>query len=110
MKKRVIAIGLACLTAGIGLAGCAGSNPQPETTTTETTTVEEMTTTTAETTTTTQETTTTTQETTTTTEAPTTTAKAHPEDDQIMENLRAFYKSHEIVDGVPLNLSEKDQK
>ena len=57
--KKIGIIGLACLTAGIGLAGCAGSNPQPETTTTETTTVEETTTTTAETTTTTQETTTT---------------------------------------------------
>ena len=67
--------------------------------TTETT----ETTTTAETTTTTQETTTTTQETTTTTEAPTTTAKAHPENDRIMENLRNFYKSHTIVDGVPVD-------
>ena len=66
MKKRVIAIGLACLTAGIGLAGCAGSNEQP----TEATTTAE-TTTAAETTTTTAETTTTTQETTTATEAPT---------------------------------------
>jgi len=77
MKKAII-IGVACLTAGIGLAGCAGSNEQPTeaTTTAETTTVEETTTTTAaETTTTTQETTTTTQETTTTTEAPTTVAE-----------------------------------
>ena len=99
--KKIGIIGLACLTAGIGLAGCAGSNEQPTeaTTTAETTTV-------AETTTTTQETTTTTQETTTTTEAPTTTVKAHPEDDQIMENLRAFYKSHEIVDGVPLKTDD----
>ena len=60
MKKKIV-IGLACLTAGIGLAGCAGSNEQPTeaTTTAETTTVAETTTTTAETTTTTQETTTT---------------------------------------------------
>ena len=58
--KKIGIIGLACLTAGIGLAGCAGSNSQPETTTTaETTTAAETTTTTAETTTTTQETTTT---------------------------------------------------
>ena len=59
MKKKII-IGLACLTAGIGLAGCAGSNEQPTeaTTTAETTTAAETTTTTAETTTTTQETTT----------------------------------------------------
>ena len=107
--KKIGIIGLACLTAGIGLAGCAGSNEQPTeaTTTAETTTAAETTTTTAETTTTTQETTTTAEETTTTTEAPTTTAKAHPEDDQIMENLRAFYKSHEIVDGVP---TENDVK
>ena len=76
MKKSII-IGVACLTAGIGLAGCAGSNEQPTeaTTTAETTTVAETTTTVAETTTTTQETTTTTQETTTTTEAPTTVAE-----------------------------------
>ena len=36
MKKKIV-IGLACLTAGIGLAGCAGSNQQ---TTESTTTVE----------------------------------------------------------------------
>ena len=99
MKKKII-IGLACLTAGIGLAGCEASNSTTETT--DTTTTAEATTT-SETTTAEPTTTTTTEApTTTTTEAPTTTAKAHPEDDQIMEKLRNFYKSHEIVDGVPV--------
>ena len=109
MKKQIF-IGLACLTAGIGLAGCGASNNQPVETTTSETTAAETTTTTAETTTTTVETTTaettttaTEAPTTTATEAPTTTAKAHPEDDQIMENLRNFYKSHEKIDGVPLS-------
>ena len=108
MKKQIF-IGLACLTAGIGLAGCGASNNQPVETTTSETTTAETTTTTAETTTTTAETTTaettTTTEapTTTATEAPTTTAKAHPEDDQIMENLRNFYKSHDKEDGLPVN-------
>ena len=105
MKKKVIVIGLACLTAGIGLAGCAGRGNQPETTTTaETTTMAETTTTTAaETTTTTKETTTTTTEapTTTTTETLSTTAKAHPEDDRIMEYLRSYYRSHDTSSGVP---------
>ena len=108
MRKKII-IGLACLTAGIGLAGCGGSSntgvttetttTAEATTTSETTTTEPTTTTTTEAPTTT--TTTTEAPTTTTTEVPTTVAKAHPEDDQIMEQLRAFYKSHEIVDGVP---------
>ena len=72
MKKQIF-IGLACLTAGIGLAGCGASNNQPVETTTSETTAAETTTTTAETTTTTAETTT--AETTTTTEAPTTTSE-----------------------------------
>lgn len=62
MKKAII-IGVACLIAGTGLAGCGASS-----TTTETTTTAETTATTTETTTTTTEATTTT-----TTEAPTTT-------------------------------------
>ena len=104
MKKAII-IGIACLTAGTGFAGCgASSGTTTETTTGEaTTTTMTTTTTTAETTTATTEASTITTEspTTTTTEAPTTTAKSHPEDNQIMENLRNFYKSHEIVDGYP---------
>ena len=44
-KEMIIGIGAACLTAGIGLAGCGGSNNTPtETTTAETTTVVETTT------------------------------------------------------------------
>ena len=51
MKKRIIiGVGIACLTAGIGLAGCGGSSSQPGTTTAETTTAEMTTTTVAETT------------------------------------------------------------
>ena len=71
MNKAII-IGVACLTAGIGLAGCGASS-----TTTETTTTVETTTTTAETT---METTTVTTEapTTTTTEVPTTTMTEAP--------------------------------
>ena len=107
MKKRSIGIiGLACLTAGIGLAGCAGSNEQPTevTTTAESTTVAETTTTTAETT-------TTTQETTTTTEAPTTTAKAHPEDDVFIAYLQKIYSNaDDYVQGCPIYIGEGMEK
>ena len=70
MKKAII-IGVACLTAGIGLAGCGASSTTTETATTETMTTAESTT--AETTTTTIDTTTAEPTTTTsvsTTEAP----------------------------------------
>lgn len=78
-KKMAIGIGLACLTAGIGLAGCGASGTTIETTTTvettATTTTTESTTSTEATTTTTEATTTTiTEATTTTKEAPTTTS------------------------------------
>ena len=72
MKKRIVAIGLACLAAGAGLSGCAGNDTQQETTVT----AEETTVTTAAETTTVTETTE--VPTTTTTEAPATTAKSDP--------------------------------
>ena len=69
MKKRVIiGIGIACLTAGIGLAGCGASSDTG--TTTEITTTAEVTTT--------SETTTAEHNTTTTTEAPATTPAEAP--------------------------------
>ena len=95
MKKRIVAIGLACLTAGAGLSGCAGNDTQQETTVT----AEETTVTTAAETTTVTETTE--APTTTTTEAPATTAKSDPEDEKILEQLKAFYDSHEKINGVP---------
>lgn len=103
MKKRIIGVSLACLTAGMVFAGCGASNSTSETTTTaeETTTVTTTTTTTVEMTTTTEETTTTTEETTTTTEAPTTVANAHPENDVFMKYLRDYYQSHNLDNGSP---------
>ena len=77
MKKRmIIGMGLACLTAGIGIAGCGASSSQSVETTTaiETTTTQEPTTTTETTTTTEAATTTTTQEETTSSAPETTTA------------------------------------
>ena len=106
MKKTII-IGVACLAVGTGLAGCGAGRSATVTTTAEATTAAE-TTAAAETTTAVTEATTTTTEApaTTTTESPTTRAKAHPEDDRIMENLRNFYKSHDILDGMPATINK----
>ncbi len=96
MKMAIIA-GLACFFVGTGLAGCGSGSAATETTMVEATTTAETTTLTTE------ATTTTTESPKTTTEVATNTSNIHPENEQIMNALRNYYDSHEIINGNPVS-------